>query len=81
MGHLQQISELVLPIIVLWLQPSVADYSCFCNYEIELAVLKDPDAESATIGYMYEFDCKPQFDDEIHNGNYMAIMFEHQVGT
>lgn len=80
MGHRQRISGLFLPVIVLCLHTTIADYSCLCNYEIELAVLKNPVAESTTIGYMYEFDCKPQFDSEIHNGNYMAIVFEHQVG-
>ncbi|KAH3826984.1 hypothetical protein DPMN_128912 [Dreissena polymorpha] len=56
-----------------------ADYECVCNYNVELEVKDHDNGHGATLGYMYEFDCKPKVSGSEHATMY-EIMFEGKVG-
>lgn len=56
-----------------------ADYLCICNYNVEEAVLKEPDPGSTAIGYLYEFDCKALYGPEDKMATIIPIMFEKKV--
>lgn len=53
------------------------DYTCLCNYNVEIPVYTSPDTASAVVGYMYEFDCKNLVSES--DPEWPAIEFEHQV--
>ncbi|XP_052776850.1 aggrecan core protein-like [Mya arenaria] len=55
------------------------DYACICNYNVESAVYLQENKNSKTIGYLYEFDCKPSYG-QLRHGIFFQIQFEGQVG-
>ena len=63
-------------LVPLFIGAVLADYDCVCNYNVEESVLATP-AAGSPIGYLYEFDCKPQAGPD--SGNYYQIMYEKQV--
>ncbi|KAH3855073.1 hypothetical protein DPMN_097633 [Dreissena polymorpha] len=56
-----------------------ADYECVCNNNVELEVKDRANGHGDTLGYMYEFDCKPKIPGSEHAAVY-EIMFEGQIG-
>ncbi|XP_060581151.1 uncharacterized protein LOC132737817 [Ruditapes philippinarum] len=54
------------------------DYTCLCNYNVELPIYTSPDLGAQVIGYMYEFDCKNLLSES--NPEWPSIEFEHQLG-
>ncbi|XP_052760687.1 uncharacterized protein LOC128203347 [Mya arenaria] len=65
--------------LVLNLALANGDYECVCNYNVELPVYDHPNEHSSSIGYLYEFDCKPKEPSSEHP-NFLQIMFEGQEG-
>ncbi|XP_060606564.1 uncharacterized protein LOC132758876, partial [Ruditapes philippinarum] len=64
---------LLVPLLVV---PVLTDYDCVCNYNVEENVLGTPGV-SQPIGYLYEFDCKPQAGPD--SGDYYQVMYEKQI--
>jgi hypothetical protein len=58
---------------------SRADYSCLCNYQVELPIFSVMDTTSTPVGYMYEFDCKPVAKVNYATDGFNVIMNEHKV--
>ncbi|XP_052820129.1 probable replication factor C subunit 1 [Mya arenaria] len=56
-----------------------ADYPCVCNYNVEAGVYDQQSTSGQPIGYLYEFDCKPETEAS-DNDNFIQIMFEHKLG-
>ncbi|XP_060593952.1 aggrecan core protein-like [Ruditapes philippinarum] len=55
-----------------------SDYKCVCSYSVETNVYATPSEQGDVLGYLYEFDCKPdvgQSDDE-----WFTVAFEHKLG-
>ncbi|XP_060578108.1 uncharacterized protein LOC132735196 [Ruditapes philippinarum] len=70
-------------VVVLYLaifQDVGCDYSCICNYNVELAVFGSATETGNTIGYLYEFDCKPHVLVDKLNNKWLAVAFENQLG-
>ncbi|XP_053376072.1 mucin-5AC-like [Mercenaria mercenaria] len=65
-------------LIVSMVTCAMADYDCICNYAVENAIYPNSNGNSQPIGYMYEFDCKPEFEDK--GGDFFGIQYEKQVG-
>ncbi|XP_060608010.1 uncharacterized protein LOC132760123 [Ruditapes philippinarum] len=58
---------------------SRADYSCLCNYQVELPIFSVMDTTSTPVGYMYEFDCKPVAKVNYATDGFNVIMNEHKI--
>ncbi|XP_053379079.1 macrophage mannose receptor 1-like isoform X2 [Mercenaria mercenaria] len=69
---------IVFTIVCTFFRPTLGDYSCICNYNVEKAIFSSKSEQGQPIGYMYEFDCKAQQGTE--DGDWLRIAFEHQVG-
>lgn len=62
------------------LQTVNADYRCLCFYGIETSVYAESNINSAVIGYLYEFDCKPLFQGiNSTDSGFTAVHFENKV--
>ncbi|KAH3821314.1 hypothetical protein DPMN_123077 [Dreissena polymorpha] len=70
----------VMLIVVFFWTTCSADFSCICSYKVELSVYQQSDKTSTGIGYMYEFDCKPQVLDVEVDNEWFVIMFEKKMG-
>ena len=71
---------LMAMLLLVSLRAVKADYECVCNYNVETPVYSAPSTGSPTVGYMYEFDCKPKASDR-STPVFSGIQFENQVGT
>ncbi|WAR15589.1 MRC1-like protein, partial [Mya arenaria] len=69
----------LLAFIVLFNSAVNADYPCICNYNVEKEVLGEVSQTGSLIGYLYEFDCKPEGPDT-GNAGWLSIQFENQYG-
>ncbi|WAR15636.1 MRC2-like protein, partial [Mya arenaria] len=69
----------LLAFIVLFNSAVNADYPCICNYNVEKEVLGEVSQTGSPIGYLYEFDCKPEGPDT-GNAGWLSIQFENQYG-
>ncbi|XP_052219830.1 macrophage mannose receptor 1-like isoform X1 [Dreissena polymorpha] len=63
----------------LWITSVRCDFSCICNYDIEKPVYGQMSAGSAPIGYLYEFDCKPE-GLQTANTVWLSIQYEGKYG-
>ncbi|XP_045161425.2 serine-rich adhesin for platelets-like [Mercenaria mercenaria] len=54
------------------------DYTCLCNYNVEIPVYSGADRSTQVLGYLYEFDCKNLLSDS--NPTWSPIEFEHKMG-
>ncbi|KAH3824009.1 aggrecan core protein-like [Dreissena polymorpha] len=69
----------IVTVVVLLMASTVqADFSCICNYNVESTVYAST-AKNSVIGYMYEFDCKPEGPPS-NDANWVNIQFEKQYG-
>ena len=57
---------------------STADFTCLCNYNVELNVYSDTNNGSTKIGMLYEFDCKETYQTK-QVKDWQAIQYEHKV--
>ncbi|XP_060593977.1 brevican core protein-like isoform X2 [Ruditapes philippinarum] len=55
------------------------DYKCVCNYNVEKSVQTSPSVQSNVMGYMYEFDCKPQAGVSA-DADWLPVAYEHKLG-
>ena len=58
---------------------ALADFNCFCNYNVEWTIYSAPDDTSSQLGYLYEFDCKPTYAHGVVKSLWQAIQFEKKV--
>lgn len=79
-SSLLQKLQSVLLLVSTFVPHTQSDFTCFCNYNIETAVYPQPNVNTAAIGYMYEFDCKPVAKTSTV-GEFFVVQFEQQVGN
>lgn len=53
------------------------DYKCICSYVVERDVYSMPSNDSDSIGYLYEFDCKPFITED---ADWFTVAYEHKLG-
>lgn len=66
-------------LLILSLAVVESNFICICTNEVETPVFETRDSSTAPIGYLYEFDCKPQYDPDENSTQYFSIMFEKKV--
>ncbi|XP_053379582.1 C-type lectin domain family 4 member F-like isoform X2 [Mercenaria mercenaria] len=55
-----------------------SDYKCVCSYSVETNVYSKPSVQGDVLGYLYEFDCKPEGGQS--DSQWLTVAFEHQLG-
>ena len=57
------------------------EYDCVCSYNVEKVVYTLPDVSSESLGYIYEFDCKPIGEYANSTKGFVPIQFEKKVSS
>ncbi|KAH3741170.1 aggrecan core protein-like isoform X2 [Dreissena polymorpha] len=71
----------VVLLLLIWIPIVRGDFPCLCCYSLEASVYQEKTLNAGTLGYMYEFDCKPLYDNlTIPDNSWTAIQFEHKIG-
>ena len=71
------LTEYIL-VLTLLVTVTTADFTCLCNYNVELKVYPDTNNGSTDIGSLFEFDCKATYQTKPVQG-WQAIQYEHKV--
>ncbi|KAL4221492.1 mannose binding [Mactra antiquata] len=77
MKGILQVNQIL--VVILSIDIVICEYTCLCNYNVELIIYQQSSVDSQQVGYMYEFDCKPLVKD-IKVPGWFVIAYQNQMG-